>query len=411
MDRDLHHVQQFTLDGEFIKVWGERGSNDGDLLYPNDIALYDEILYVADTGNQRIQVFWTNGTYIKSIGSSGLTPGKFLTISSIDTDSDGNLYVADQGNKKIEKFTADGDLVTTFDFGTRDYEFVPSSVLVDTNDMLLIVNEADNRILYVSQNSTSHLNNIDQRGPFIDKYGVITDMTIGINGEILLVDSTSHKIRSFTSPYYVAPPFVTKAAQNTSTTTVHLDKTKPTLVVPGPITSEATDKFNDVYLGEANATDTSGIRGITNTAPKLFTPGTTIIRWVAFDNAGYTSSATQAVTVLVCGKTIYDYNLIEGTSGDDILMGTDKDDLIFGLGGNDIISGGLGNDCIFGGLGDDIISGNDGSDTIRGNDGNNIIQGQDGYDVIYSSSVYDIIVSDSHDQCYLNDINTSIDCN
>ena len=410
-DRDLHRIQQFTTDGKFVMMWGERGSDDGEFLFPNDIDIYNGTIYVADTGNQRIQVFWLNGTYIKTIGSSGLTPGKFISVTSIDIDSRGNLYAADHGNKKIEKFTSDGQLIDTIDFGTDIYDFIPGTVLVDPNNMLLVANIADDRVLYIPQNSTYRLNSLEQRGPFTSSYDLATDITIGINGEILLVDSSSHKIRSFTTPYYVAPPSTNTILQNTTEHIPLFDKTKPMITVPDSIIVEATDKFSKVDLGIANATDSSGIRGITNTAPKLFAPGVTIVKWVAFDNAGYTSSDTQSVAVLVCGKTPHEYNIIEGTPNDDLLLGTEENDLIFGLGGDDIISGGQGDDCIFGGQGDDIISGNDGSDTIRGNDGSDIIQGQAGFDLIYHDASTDTIISDSFDQCYLDTDNTSIDCN
>ena len=408
VDRDLHRIQQFTTDGEFVMMWGERGSDDGDLFFPNDIDVYNGTIYVADTGNQRIQVFWPNGTYIKTIGSSGLTPGKFVSVTSIDIDSRGNLYAVDHGNKKIEKFTSDGQLIDTIDYGTNTFDFIPGTVLADPNNMLLVVNTANDRILYIPQNSTYHPSSLEKRGPFTDSYDLVTDITIGINGEILLVDSSSHKIRSFTTPYYVAPPPTNRILQNTTEHVPLFDKIKPVIMVPDSIVVEATDKFTKVDLGVANATDSSGIRGITNTAPKLFAPGTIIVKWVAFDNAGYTSSDTQSVTVLVCGKNLYEYNVIEGTLDDDLLLGTEENDLIFGLGGDDIISGGQGDDCIFGGTGDDIISGNDGSDTIHGNDGSDVIQGQTGLDLIYSDTS-DTIISDLFDQCYL-DIDDLIDC-
>jgi VCBS repeat-containing protein len=48
-------------------------------------------------------------------------------------------------------------------------------------------------------------------------------------------------------------------------------------------------------------------------------------------------------------------NIIDGTTGNDVLTGTAGDDIINGLAGDDIITGGLGSDTMFGGDGDDTF--------------------------------------------------------
>ncbi len=156
-----------------------------------------------------------------------------------------------------------------------------------------------------------------------------------------------------------------------------------------------------VLYGEATATDESGIKAIINSAPEAFRIGVTTIIWAAFDNSGYHSNTSQTITVKTCGNTYTNYNIIEGTQGDDVIQGTDGDDLIFGLAGNDIIYGGDGNDCIFGGPGDDTISGDDGDDTIKGNSGNDILEGRSGNDLIYANFGSDVIDGgDGYDRCY-----------
>ena len=159
--------------------------------------------------------------------------------------------------------------------------------------------------------------------------------------------------------------------------------------------------LTDVFVGNAVATDESGIKIIINNAPDAFKPGITNLIWIAFDNAGHSSTDNQRITVNTCGNNHSDYNLIEGTSGDDVISGTDGNDSIFGLGGSHLIYGGLGDDCIFGGTGDDIISGDEGNDVIRGNSGNDILKGQSGSDLIYANSGSDVIDGGSDfDRCY-----------
>ena len=401
-DRDLNRIQKFSLDGEFIAEWGEKGKNDGQLYFPNGIAVNNGTLYVADTGNQRIQIFSTDGEFISSFGSSGLGEGQFLTVVGIDIDADGNVYVTDKGNKKIEKFDATGKFIQSFLFHSPNYTFSPEAIAVDSTGEMFIVNSANGKILHLSQDSNLSLNVFDKLGPYTKSFDFLSDIAIGINGELLIVDSANHKIQSFETEFYVKPEIVDSIEiSNEIIEESPIDKTKPVIIAPISLQVEATDFLTTVSFGEATATDESGIKAIIHNAPDAFSIGVSTIIWVAFDNVGYSSSTSQTITVKTCGNTYSDYNLIEGTQGDDVILGTDGDDLIFGLAGNDIIFGGNGNDCIFGGPGDDIISGDDGDDTIRGNSGHDILKGGSGIDVIYSNSGSDVIDGGADaDRCY-----------
>jgi RTX calcium-binding nonapeptide repeat (4 copies) len=73
---------------------------------------------------------------------------------------------------------------------------------------------------------------------------------------------------------------------------------------------------------------------------------------------------------------------IVGTNGPDILNGTSGNDVIFGLGGPDVINGGGGNDLICGGAGSDVMSGGSGNDTIKGGSDSDVITGGAGNDTL-----------------------------
>jgi len=402
-DRDLNRIQKFSLDGEFIIEWGEKGKLDGQLFLPNGIAVHNETVYVSDPGNQRIQIFSTDGEFISSFGSSGLGEGQFLNVIGIDIDADGNVYVIDKGNSKIEKFDANGELIKSLTFGSQYYAFSPEALALTPTGEMFIANSANDKILYLSHDSDLNLNVFDQLGPYSNSFDFVADMAIGINGELLVIDSVNHKIQSFETDFYEEPVII-EIPDDVSDEIIEEsqpDKTKPEIIAPISLTIEATDMRTVVSFGEATATDESGIKAIINNAPDAFSIGVSTIIWIAFDNTGYSTNTSQIITVNTCGKTYSDYNLIEGTQGDDVIQGTDGDDLIFGLAGNDVISGGKGNDCIFGGYGDDIISGGDGDDTIKGNSGHDVLNGQSGNDLIYANSDSDVIDGGADlDRCY-----------
>ena len=400
-DSDLNRIQKFSLEGEFISQWGQKGKTDGKFFFPHDVAVKNDIVYVVDTGNQRVQMFSTDGEFISSFGTSGLGDGQFVTPVGIDIDSEGNVYVTDKGNHKIEKFTGDGDYLQTFEFYYSNYVFTPEAITVDESGDMYILNSATQRILHLSQDSDKRLSIFDQFGPYPHTFDLITDLEIGINGEILIVDSASHTIKIFETPFYEKPVIVESSETPQIIEEIYVDKEWPIIIAPPSITVEAEDYRTIVSYGEATATDASGIKAILNNAPDYFLPGKTTITWIAFDNTGYDSNTTQTVTVKACGHDTSLYNIIYGTEGDDIIQGTDAADLIFGMGGDDVISGGDGNDCIFGGPGNDIVTGDAGDDSIRGNSGSNVLRGNAGSDAIYSVFYNDLLDGgENFDRCY-----------
>jgi len=58
-DSSNDRIQKFTSNGRFIAKFGLRGSEDGQLYYPNGVAvsLLGKTVYVVDTLNNRVQKF------------------------------------------------------------------------------------------------------------------------------------------------------------------------------------------------------------------------------------------------------------------------------------------------------------------------------------------------------------------
>jgi DNA-binding beta-propeller fold protein YncE len=53
---------------------------------------------VADTFNNRVQEFTSNGTFLISIGTMGSGIGQLVYPNGLAVDSSGSIYVADTGN-------------------------------------------------------------------------------------------------------------------------------------------------------------------------------------------------------------------------------------------------------------------------------------------------------------------------
>ena len=55
----------------------------------------DGLLYVSDTGHQRIQVFGANGEFLRNWGNQGSGEGQFADPGAITVSASGLVYVAD----------------------------------------------------------------------------------------------------------------------------------------------------------------------------------------------------------------------------------------------------------------------------------------------------------------------------
>jgi len=100
-------IQKYNSSGNLIDVIkNTKGSLDGELADRAWGMIIDKkgYLYVADTYNNRIQIFDCNGNFIAKWGIEGKEDGEFNLPIGMAFDSKGNIYVADSGNHRIQKF-------------------------------------------------------------------------------------------------------------------------------------------------------------------------------------------------------------------------------------------------------------------------------------------------------------------
>ena len=61
-------------------------------------------IYVADSSNNRIEVFAPDGSFGTKWGTFGTGPGQFNTPTGVGVDQQGNVFVFDTSNCRIQKF-------------------------------------------------------------------------------------------------------------------------------------------------------------------------------------------------------------------------------------------------------------------------------------------------------------------
>ena len=74
----------------------------------------DGNLYVADTLNDRIEIFDGDGKFIRTFGKAGDGPGYFARPKGVAIDSDGHIWVADGMQDRVQVFNQEAQLLISF---------------------------------------------------------------------------------------------------------------------------------------------------------------------------------------------------------------------------------------------------------------------------------------------------------
>ena len=139
VDVAAHDVKAYSLDGEFLFSFGERGTGDGRFNFPTNIAV-DESgrILVVDSMNNRVQIFDSKGGFVNKFGQMGRVAGSFARPKGIALDSDGNIYVVDAAFDNVQIFNDEGRLLLSFgEFGAGPGGFqLPADIAIDSMDRI-----------------------------------------------------------------------------------------------------------------------------------------------------------------------------------------------------------------------------------------------------------------------------------
>lgn len=152
-----HAVYKFSPEGQVLITLGKpgvAGDGTGELLNePCDIVTTPAgDIFVADghSGQKRnaagrtvsrIVKFAKDGSFTKSWGTLGSGPGEFRTPHGLALDSRGRLFVADRGNNRLQIFDQDGKFLEEWkQFGR------PSGIFIDRHDMLYSADSESNEV-------------------------------------------------------------------------------------------------------------------------------------------------------------------------------------------------------------------------------------------------------------------------
>ena len=177
-------IQKMTKKGQFLSMFGSRGSLNGKLSYPWGCAInkLNGKVYIADAGNNRVQVFNPDGTFSRIIGGGGSTPQP----RAVALDPDGNVHVATYGASVMNVFSMDGHFIREYGNGILS---TPSGVAIDKYGYC-IVGDWNNHAVYVFDPHGKHIHKISFSSS-------ICGTEVDNEGCVYVVENGNKKIHKF----------------------------------------------------------------------------------------------------------------------------------------------------------------------------------------------------------------------
>lgn len=146
-------IQVFDTQGRFIRGWRTPARQTGK---PTGLSIgRDGNVLVADTHYYRVLVYSPEGELLRTIGGTfGHLPGQFGQVTDAVQDSAGNYYVAEKGEfDRIQKFSPEGEFLLQWGgHGREPGRFLlPQSLAIDENGHIWVVDACNHRIQVFDQ--------------------------------------------------------------------------------------------------------------------------------------------------------------------------------------------------------------------------------------------------------------------
>ena len=157
-DSQNDRVQKFDSDGNYLDQWGSFGTGQGQFDTPTGVgANQTGNIYIVESAtplsssiSHRIQKFDSFGNLNLGWGSYGTALGQFANPQGVAIDALGNVYVVDKSNHRVQKFDSNGNGIPPFQwggFGTGPGRFrTPRYAAVDSLGYIYVTDQVNGRV-------------------------------------------------------------------------------------------------------------------------------------------------------------------------------------------------------------------------------------------------------------------------
>ncbi|KAL0869875.1 hypothetical protein ABMA27_006078 [Loxostege sticticalis] len=214
-DKWKHCIHVFSKEGEFLRTIGQKGSRVGMFRSPEGIATDNasQLLYVVDTGNDRVQVLQPDGKYVDVLGvatkqqpvnttsvwaTREVTCTELNAPTSVAVTSD-RVVILDSGNKRIKIYNKENrsKIVEFGAMGQRKGQFRQPEVLtVDPLGFILVGDSGNCRVQVFKQNGQL-VRVFGGLGSAPGRFGWISGIYVTKQLDVIISDTKNHCVNFF----------------------------------------------------------------------------------------------------------------------------------------------------------------------------------------------------------------------
>ncbi len=200
-DSGNDRIERFNQEGREPLQWGSKGSAPGQFNYPRGVAANASEVIVTDDDNHRVETFTPSGELLTVAGSPGAGPAQLGYPYGVSLDAAGDVYIADDSNHRIVKLGPQLAYITAWGGrGSKPGQLVFPRALASEPDGETYVADTANDRLQVYDANGNYLRTIglSGRGPgaMTAPQGLATDPT----GRLLVSDTVGNRIELFSPP-------------------------------------------------------------------------------------------------------------------------------------------------------------------------------------------------------------------
>ena len=193
-DNQNHRVQVFDSNGTFLRSFGHKGENAGEFKNPTGIAINkDRNILVSECYNHRVQILSWEGRHLGSFGGKGSLDSQLSYPGGLSLDSTGNIIVADTGNKLIKIFTPDGRFVMKIG-GQGSFSFPIHCVQCGE---YFIVSDSTEHCIKVFNREGHFQYKFGKQGERDGKFNEPRILSVTQSKHLLVCDGKNHRIQVF----------------------------------------------------------------------------------------------------------------------------------------------------------------------------------------------------------------------
>ena len=191
-----HRVQVFSSDGTYLRSFGRKGDKQGEFNWPTGIAFdKNSRSIVVDKSNHRVQLFNEQGEYLSQFGDEGNLDHQLRDPLGLSVDRNENIIVADKGNKVIKTFSPSGQFL--YKLGEGEGEGFTSPCHCIQYDKYLIVSDGGDHCIKVFDMNGNFLYKFGNRGNRDGELNSPGFLSVNKAGHLMVCDTNNCRVQVF----------------------------------------------------------------------------------------------------------------------------------------------------------------------------------------------------------------------